>query len=130
MATDQMTAQPGGGGQGLFQVDPAADLELGKGAATHGFLADIGPETVTGQFHHGQTDAVHGNAVAQLDVAQVQLAGSDLNPHITAARLQTGDLPCCFDYSGKHLCRSEEHTSELQSRPHLVCRLLLEKKNI
>src|SRR5215813_12837612 len=27
-----------------------------------------------------------------------------------------------------HLPRSEEHTSELQSRPHLVCRLLLEKK--
>src|SRR2546429_5152354 len=28
---------------------------------------------------------------------------------------------------GRHL-RSEEHTSELQSRLHLVCRLLLEKK--
>src|SRR5690625_5666270 len=27
------------------------------------------------------------------------------------------------------LIRSEEHTSELQSRGHLVCRLLLEKKN-
>src|SRR5690554_7538908 len=26
-----------------------------------------------------------------------------------------------------HALRSEEHTSELQSRPHLVCRLLLEK---
>src|SRR5690554_7135901 len=26
--------------------------------------------------------------------------------------------------------RSEEHTSELQSRPHLVCRLLLDKKNV
>src|SRR5690554_7881424 len=26
------------------------------------------------------------------------------------------------------ILRSEEHTSELQSRPHLVCRLLLEKK--
>src|SRR5436309_7284868 len=26
-------------------------------------------------------------------------------------------------------CRSEEHTSELQSRENLVCRLLLEKKN-
>src|SRR5690554_7591108 len=26
--------------------------------------------------------------------------------------------------------RSEEHTSELQSRPHLVCRLLLEKKKM
>src|SRR3989442_14140415 len=31
----------------------------------------------------------------------------------------------------RHLVeRSEEHTSELQSRPHLVCRLLLEKKKI
>src|SRR3989449_8595795 len=29
----------------------------------------------------------------------------------------------------RHLARSEEHTSELQSRLHLVCRLLLEKKN-
>src|SRR2546429_6655960 len=28
------------------------------------------------------------------------------------------------------LPRSEEHTSELQSRLHLVCRLLLEKKNL
>src|SRR5439155_5534549 len=28
------------------------------------------------------------------------------------------------------LIRSEEHTSELQSRGHLVCRLLLEKKNV
>src|SRR5690625_6436370 len=27
------------------------------------------------------------------------------------------------------IVRSEEHTSELQSRGHLVCRLLLEKKN-
>src|SRR5258708_30252622 len=28
-----------------------------------------------------------------------------------------------------NFCRSEEHTSELQSPDHLVCRLLLEKKN-
>src|SRR5690625_7019932 len=35
-------------------------------------------------------------------------------------------------YRGSHViirARSEEHTSELQSRGHLVCRLLLEKKN-
>src|SRR3989442_11955249 len=32
------------------------------------------------------------------------------------------------DAEGVTNCRSEEHTSELQSRPHLVCRLLLEKK--
>src|SRR3712207_8220236 len=30
---------------------------------------------------------------------------------------------------GVHRERSEEHTSELQSRQYLVCRLLLEKKN-
>src|SRR5690554_7490850 len=30
----------------------------------------------------------------------------------------------------RFVLRSEEHTSELQSRPHLVCRLLLEKKKI
>src|SRR5690348_17652296 len=30
--------------------------------------------------------------------------------------------------TGKPLIRSEEHTSELQSPVHLVCRLLLEKK--
>src|SRR3712207_8762162 len=29
-----------------------------------------------------------------------------------------------------YIARSEEHTSELQSRQYLVCRLLLEKKNI
>src|SRR2546422_6930692 len=31
-------------------------------------------------------------------------------------------------YTGEGVSRSEEHTSELQSRLHLVCRLLLEKK--
>src|SRR2546429_4680561 len=31
---------------------------------------------------------------------------------------------------GEHQVRSEEHTSELQSRLHLVCRLLLEKKKL
>src|SRR5436305_10109381 len=42
----------------------------------------------------------------------------------------------CYDFKGGTgtasrklpVPRSEEHTSELQSRPHLVCRLLLEKK--
>src|SRR3712207_8912518 len=33
-------------------------------------------------------------------------------------------------YSAADALRSEEHTSELQSRQYLVCRLLLEKKNI
>src|SRR2546422_5219313 len=52
------------------------------------------------------------------------ITGSD------AANIQTEAL---LDRSGSHFLangekRSEEHTSELQSRLHLVCRLLLEKK--
>src|SRR5699024_12062588 len=38
-------------------------------------------------------------------------------------------LPCVHDFAAAHdTVRSEEHTSELQSRFDLVCRLLLEKK--
>src|SRR2546422_5530922 len=40
-----------------------------------------------------------------------------------AARYSAALNPSCL-----RLARSEEHTSELQSRLHLVCRLLLEKK--
>src|SRR5690554_6980693 len=39
--------------------------------------------------------------------------------------LLRGRLAFCYSLART---RSEEHTSELQSRPHLVCRLLLEKK--
>src|SRR5438445_4900654 len=47
-------------------------------------------------------------------------------------------VPTCSTSSGERaatslrllILRSEEHTSELQSRQYLVCRLLLEKKNI
>src|SRR2546422_11270071 len=47
------------------------------------------------------------------------------------ARLRSGQLVRrrCRRFSrGQRAARSEEHTSELQSRLHLVCRLLLEKK--
>src|SRR3989442_15831695 len=39
-----------------------------------------------------------------------------------------GDIAKKFQQHTLLIRRSEEHTSELQSRPHLVCRLLLEKK--
>src|SRR5439155_21094655 len=44
-----------------------------------------------------------------------------------AARPLAGRRPAPRRASQRR-CRSEEHTSELQSRGHLVCRLLLEKK--
>src|SRR5437660_8672538 len=47
---------------------------------------------------------------------------------LVAGRVPGGALPAVADPDP--LRRSEEHTSELQSRGHLVCRLLLEKKKI
>src|SRR5207253_6988138 len=44
----------------------------------------------------------------------------------TMLRVFTFPIPTVAAVTGH---RSEEHTSELQSRGHLVCRLLLEKKN-
>src|SRR3989442_6978444 len=46
------------------------------------------------------------------------------DPAVLEVDAETGKL---IASSSRHR-RSEEHTSELQSRPHLVCRLLLEKK--
>src|SRR5439155_24672416 len=47
----------------------------------------------------------------------------------TAARLRTRAISAKrMRFMGPALKRSEEHTSKLQSRGHLVCRLLLEKK--
>src|SRR5207253_7159839 len=49
------------------------------------------------------------------------------NP-FAVSRKTTGS-PSRQPYTRQTFVRSEEHTSELQSRGHLVCRLLLEKKN-
>src|SRR2546422_4280142 len=43
-------------------------------------------------------------------------------------RSPCGTPPACAGRDSAGHARSEEHTSELQSRLHLVCRLLLEKK--
>src|SRR5690606_40774839 len=60
---------------------------------------------------HGGRDAL----AAQLGPEKVGVLGRLLALHLYATLV--GSLP-----------RSEEHTSELQSRENLVCRLLLEKK--
>src|SRR2546425_6772727 len=47
--------------------------------------------------------------------------GIERPPERAGARVEGADLAACR-------CRSEEHTSELQSLAYIVCRLLLEKK--
>src|SRR3712207_8791270 len=52
--------------------------------------------------------------------ARIPARGEELADELAA---ELGDLPLAAAQA-----RSEEHTSELQSRQYLVCRLLLEKK--
>src|SRR3712207_7057638 len=59
-------------------------------------------------------DARHGG-----DAAAVARLGLDVSGRARAERVVAVPRP-----------RSEEHTSELPSRPYLVCRLLLEKKKM
>src|SRR5690554_7383891 len=49
-------------------------------------------------------------------------------PNVTSFLSSDPRLSSLVESYSQILLRSEEHTSELQSRPHLVCRLLLEKK--
>src|SRR3989442_6348368 len=65
------------------------------------------------------------DGIRDADVTGVQTCAlpiSRSSPRITMNWLRSQRCSRAFN------ARSEEHTSELQSRPHLVCRLLLEKK--
>src|SRR6266702_5549886 len=85
--------------------------------------------------------AVHDGAAPEV-IARAAVRGEDRRKEPARTRLRGRDrelAPAEFLVDGPHardeliergraLLRSEEHTSELQSRGHLVCRLLLEKK--
>src|SRR3712207_8288696 len=61
--------------------------------------------------------------------------GEDLNGYVPI--FNRYDVPVLYNFKDEDMTwseyrpkRSEEHTSELQSRQYLVCRLLLEKKKV
>src|SRR3712207_7780308 len=61
-----------------------------------------------------------GGTLHRVQVARRKAAAADHRPVIPQSRSSAEPISWL---------RSEEHTSELQSRQYLVCRLLLEKKN-
>src|SRR2546429_6565736 len=83
--------------------------------------------------------SIENTLPVMLDLAdsEIQTASlKGLQTRATQLRRGVDNLAAAFDKQSELLRdqvdksqRSEEHTSELQSRLHLVCRLLLEKKN-
>src|SRR3712207_7702074 len=73
-----------------------------------------------------------------LDLEGVELSHDAVRPLVelleVVGRPPHDEVAVCVELRARvveavrHLVRSEEHTSELQSRQYLVCRLLLEKK--
>src|SRR5258707_11546158 len=70
-----------------------------------------------------------GNFTAALGNVGVNNAMSSANAHRARAS-QIQDQITDLNLKLERVKRSEEHTSELQSRQYLVCRLLLEKKKM
>src|SRR5690554_810322 len=85
------------------------------------FTGDI----VTGPVQQGW-DAVTRPVIEKNIPFAVTLGNHDHEQGVTRATI--AEIVTSYPYNLNSLSRSEEHTSELQSRPHLVCRLLLEKK--
>src|SRR3989442_11588647 len=81
---------------------------------------------------YGSNDAGGGRTVvidfSAPNVARQMSVGHLRSTIIGAALYELHKFADYRPIGDNHLGRSEEHTSELQSRPHLVCRLLLEKK--
>src|SRR5438445_2621602 len=83
-----------------------------------------GPQTVLAA---GEEVPVHGPGKVPMEFTiNGKSYKANLEPRVTLLDALRDE----FELTGaKRVCRSEEHTSELQSRQYLVCRLLLEKKN-
>src|SRR2546429_4589546 len=97
-----------------------------------GLLAGIEPHTFTAVFGDVSAKEFFGLEPGGEKVHVVHERVGDFGLGKTAGKLRLpdplGEPSACWTRPKMLLERSEEHTSELQSRLHLVCRLLLEKK--
>src|SRR2546429_9620271 len=78
-----------------------------------------------------RSKAAPGGDSGQVGVAQLFAFDGHTRSSVVVHDFHAPGVPCLpFEAHAPLLIRSEEHTSELQSRLHLVCRLLLEKKKM
>src|SRR3712207_7453083 len=96
-------------------------------------VADTAPDEGTSRALHRAIEAVRdGMTTLRFNIAVARI--TELTNHLTSAYPPGTAVPRSVSEALVLLVaplapRSEEHTSELQSRQYLVCRLLLEKKN-
>src|SRR5690625_5918306 len=81
----------------------------------------------TGEHNSAITETAKPSLSASLDVASTQWSVAMPTTWTSVTAASRSHCANNVDPSDA-ACRSEEHTSELQSRGHLVCRLLLVKK--
>src|SRR3989449_2291167 len=86
-----------------------------------GYQYDLGDPQLGGNIRWGVSDNLTLNGTIKPDFSQVESDAGQLAFDPRQALFFPEKRPFFLE-------RSEEHTSELQSRLHLVCRLLLEKK--
>src|SRR3989442_6450106 len=89
-----------------------------------------GREPITAKLVANHLSTAGANRVVSIDLHSPAIQGFfDIEMiHLTTIPMLANYVRTHIDLQNAVLVRSEEHTSELQSRPHLVCRLLLEKK--
>src|SRR5207253_11059626 len=83
------------------------------------------PFSRTGSFTANGSGVIQGGVYDLVDAGGTSTTSSAPNPIMGGSYTVSADGRGTLTFN---VTRSEEHTSELQSRGHLVCRLLLEKK--
>src|SRR5437660_12115356 len=125
---------------GLPALGSAATFRAHLRRPRHGLQVRLSPITVAPGSEREVCQLVTLPNRKAMDASEITMAmpsGATYTSHHFAIFLYQGEHPegipsGPFDRVGcpgvERPARSEEHTSELQSRGHLVCRLLLEKK--
>src|SRR5690554_7532318 len=117
----------------LILDEPTNDLDSETIAWLEDFLANFKNLVIVVSHDRHFLDAV-ATHIVDIDFGKIRIYSGNYTFWYESSQLaarQKADQNKKVEEKRKELqafIRSEEHTSELQSRPHLVCRLLLEKK--